>query len=141
MTLIGIVIAFHLFGAIVWIGGLLTLASVLARVPDEVGLPRERLLGAVRTSYRGAVNASAIVTIVLGAILIALQPEVMRQGWLHTKLLLVVLVLAYQWQLYRRIRYLEENPSESSGREFRMAHGVLSLLVLAILVLAVLRPF
>jgi putative membrane protein len=141
LTLIGIVIALHLFGAIVWIGGLLTLASVLARVPDEVGLPRERLLGAVRTSYRGAVNAGAIITIVLGAILIALQPEVMRQGWLHTKLLLVVLVLAYQWQLYRRIRYLEENPGESSGREFRMAHGILSLLVLAILVLAVLKPF
>jgi hypothetical protein len=43
--------------------------------------------------------------------------------------------------LYRRIRHLEENPGESSGAEFRMAHGLLSLLVLAILLLAILQPF
>jgi protoporphyrinogen IX oxidase len=139
--LIQIVIAFHLFAAIIWIGGLLTLTSVLARVPDEVGLPRERLLGTVRSTYKGAVNIGAIITIFMGVVNIALQPEVMRQGWLHAKLLLIVAILLYQWRIYRRITQLEENPSASSGGEFRMAHGILSLLVLAILLLAILRPF
>lgn len=141
MTVYGIAIAFHLFAVIVWIGGLLTLASVLARVPEEVGLPRERLLGTVRNTYRGAVNVGAIITIFLGIVVIVLQPEVLHRGWLHLKLLLVVGILLYQWRLFRRIRYLEENPSESSGGEFRMAHGILSLLVLAILLLAILQPF
>ncbi len=141
MILYGTVIAFHLFGAIVWIGGLLTLASMLARVPDEVGLPRERLLGAVRTTFKAAANVGAVITIVLGAVIIALEPDVLRQGWLHAKLLLVVIILIYQWRLYGRIRYWEENPGEASGGEFRMAHGILSLIVLAILLLAMLRPF
>lgn len=141
MILYGTVVAFHLFAVIVWIGGLLTLASVLARVPDEVGLPRERLLGAVRTTYKGAVNVGAVITIFLGIVIIVLNPEVLHRGWLHLKLLLVLGILLYQWRLYRRIRQLEENPSESSGGEFRMAHGILSMLVLAILLLAILQPF
>ncbi|MGO9605731.1 MAG: CopD family protein [Candidatus Binataceae bacterium] len=141
MILFGTVIALHLFGAIMWIGGLLALASILGRVGEEVGLPRERLLGAVRTTYKSAVNIGAAITIVLGIILILMQPEVMRQGWLHTKLLLIAIILFYQWRLYRRIRQLEENPSQSSGGEFRMAHGIVSLLVLAILLLAMLKPF
>ena len=141
MILYGTVVAFHLFAVIVWIGGLLTLAGVLARVPDEVGLPRERLLGTVRSTYKGAVNVGAVITIFLGIVIIVLNPEVLHRGWLHLKLLLVLGILLYQWRLYRRIRQLEENPSESSGGEFRMAHGILSLLVLAILLLAILQPF
>ena len=141
MTLYGTVVAFHLLAVIIWIGGLLTLTSVLARVPEEVGLPRERLLGTVRSTYRGAVNVGAIISIFLGSIIIVLRPEVLHRGWLHLKLLLVVGILVYQWRLYRRIRHLEEHPGESSGAEFRMAHGILSLLVLAILLLAILQPF
>jgi putative membrane protein len=141
VTLYGVVIAFHLFGVIMWIGGLLTLATVMARLPDEVGLPRERLVQTVRRTYRGAVNIGSIITILFGALIIVLNPPVMRQGWLHTKLLLVAIILFYQWRLSRRIRYLEENPSESSGGEFRLAHGIISLLALAILLLAVLKPF
>jgi protoporphyrinogen IX oxidase len=141
LILYGTVVAFHLFAVIVWIGGLLTLASVLARVPDEVGLPRERLLGTVRSTYKGAVNVGAVITIFLGIVIIVLNPEVLHRGWLHLKLLLVLGILLYQWRLFRRIRQLEENPSESSGAEFRMAHGILSLLVLAILLLAILQPF
>ena len=141
MILYGTVVAFHLFAVIVWIGGLLTLASVLARVPNEVGLPRERLLGTVRSTYTGAVNIGAVITIFLGIVIIVLNPEVLHRGWLHLKLLLVLGILLYQWRLHRRIRQLEENPGESSGAEFRMAHGILSLLVLAILLLAILQPF
>ena len=141
MILYGTAIAFHLFAVIVWIGGLLTLASILARVPDEVGLPRERLLGTVRSTYKGAVNVGAVITIFLGIVIILLNPEVLHRGWLHLKLLLVLGILLYQWRLFRRIRQLEENPSESSGGEFRMAHGILSILVLAIILLAILQPF
>jgi protoporphyrinogen IX oxidase len=141
LTLYGTVVAFHLLAVIIWIGGLLTLTSVLARVPEEVGLPRERLLGTVRSTYRGAVNIGAIIAILLGIVIIVLQPEVLHRGWLHLKLLLVLAILFYQWRLYRRIRHLEENPGDTSGGEFRMAHGILSLLVLAILLLAILQPF
>jgi protoporphyrinogen IX oxidase len=137
----GIVLAIHLFGVIFWIGGLLMLTSLLSRVPEEVGLSKERLLGAIRHLFEVAVNLGAAITIGLGIILIAMRPNVLRQGWLHAKLLLVAVILFYHVRFYRRIRFLQDNPSESSTREFRVVHGVVSLLTLAILMLAVLRPF
>jgi putative membrane protein len=141
LDLFGFVLALHLFGVIFWIGGLLMLASLLARVPEEVGVSKERLLGAVRRLFEVAVNAGAAITIALGIVLAIMRPEVLRQGWLHAKLLLVAVILFYHVRFYRRIRFLEDHPSESSTHEFRVVHGVVSLLVFAILLLAVMKPF
>ncbi|MFZ1887383.1 MAG: CopD family protein [Candidatus Binataceae bacterium] len=136
-----IVLSLHLFGAIFWIGGLLMLASLLGRVPEEVGLPKERLLGTIRRLFEVTVNLGAAITIGLGIVLVLMRPEVLRQGWLHAKLLLVAIILFYHVRFYRRIRFLEDHPSASTRREFAVVHGVVSLLVLAILLLAILKPF
>jgi protoporphyrinogen IX oxidase len=137
----GFILALHIFGAIFWLGGLLMIASLLARVPDEVGLPKERFLGAARGLFEVGTNIGAAVTIGLGIVLIVMEPAVLRQGWLHAKLLLVAVLLFYHVRFYRRIIFLENHPSQSSRREYRVIHGMVSLLLIAILVLAVMRPF
>jgi putative membrane protein len=137
----GFILALHIFGVIFWMGGLLMIASLLARVPEEVGLPKERFLGAARGLFEVGTNIGAAVTIGLGIILIVMEPPVLRQGWMHAKLLLVAVLLFYHVRFYRRIMFLENNPSHSSRREFRVIHGMVSLLLIAILVLAVMKPF
>ena len=137
----GFILALHIFGAIFWLGGLLMIASLLARVPDEVGLPKERFLGAARGQFEVGTNIGAAVTIGLGIILIVMEPAVLRQAWLHAKLLLVAVLLFYHVRFYRRIIFLENHPSQSSRREYRVIHGMVSLLLIAILVLAVMKPF
>jgi uncharacterized membrane protein len=77
----------------------------------------------------------------LGIILILLDPAVLMRGWLHAKLGLVLVLLYCHYRLHRRILILENDPSGVSAREFKMIHGLVSLLVLAILALAVLKPF
>jgi protoporphyrinogen IX oxidase len=137
----GFILALHIFGAIFWMGGLLMIASLLARVPDEVGLPKERFLGAARGLFEVGTNIGAAVTIGFGIVLIVLDPSVLRHGWLHAKLLLVAVILFYHVRFYRRIIFLENHPSQSTRREYRVIHGMVSLLLIAILVLAVMRPF
>ena len=137
----GFILALHIFGAIFWMGGLLMIASLLARVPDEVGLPKERFLGAARGLFEVGTNVGAAVTIGFGIVLIVLDPSVLRHGWLHAKLLLVAVILFYHVRFYRRIIFLENHPSQSTRREYRVIHGMVSLLLIAILVLAVMRPF
>ena len=57
-------------------------------------------------------------------------------------MLVLVLVLLYlHYRLYRRILNLENDPSGASAREFKIIHGIVSALLLAILALAVLKPF
>ncbi len=137
----GFVLALHIFGVIFWMGGLLMIASLLARVPEEVGLPKERFLGAARGLFESTINLGAAISMILGLLLILLDPEVLRHGWILAKLLLVAILLFYHVRFYRRIKFLENNPSQSSSREFRVIHGMVSALLIAILVLTVLKPF
>ncbi|MGA9725738.1 MAG: CopD family protein [Candidatus Binatus sp.] len=137
----GFILSLHIFGVIFWMGGLLMITSLLARVPDEVGLPKERFLGAARGLFESTINLGAAMSIILGIVLIMLDPEVLRHGWIEAKLLLVAILLFYHVRFYRRIKFLEDNPSESSRREFRVIHGMVSALLIAILVLTVLKPF
>ncbi len=137
----GFVLALHIFGVIFWMGGLLMVTSLLARVPEEVGLPKERFLGAARGLFESTVNLGAAVSIILGLLMILLDPTVLQHGWILAKLLLVAILLFYHVRFYRRIKFLENNPSKSSSREFRVIHGMVSALLIAILVLTVLKPF
>jgi len=137
----GFILSLHIFGVIFWLGGLLMITSLLARVPEEVGLPKERILGAARSLFESMINLGAAMSIILGLLLIMMDPSVLRHGWLHAKLLMVALLLFYHVRFYRRIKFLENNPSQSSRREFRVIHGMVSALLIAILMLTVIKPF
>ena len=134
-------IVFHLFGVIMWIGSLLVITSMLALVPDEVGAARERIIVAARRLLRVSSNVGAIVAVIFGLFLIALNPVVMRQGWMHTKLALVLVLLFFHIRLSRRVAALENDPGSATRREFSMLHGIVSLLLLLILVLVLVKPF
>jgi len=137
----GYILALHIFSVVFWMGGLMMIASLLARVPEEVGLPKERFLGVARGLFETTINLGAAMTIVLGLLLLLTDPKVLWQGWFHAKLLLVAVLLFYHVRFYRRIMFLEDNPSESTRREYRVIHGLVSLLLIAILMLAVTKPF
>lgn len=134
-------IVFHLFGVVIWIGNLLVIASMLSLATEEVGAARERLILISRRLFQIGCNLGALATVFFGIILILLDPAVLMLGWLHTKLVLVLVLLYFHYRLYRRILNLENDPSGASAREFKMIHGVVSALLLAILALAVLKPF
>jgi len=141
VVLRGFILVLHIFAVIYWMGGLLMIASLLARVPDEVGLPKERFLGTARGLFEQGTNLGAAITIILGLFLIMTDMAVLRRGWFLAKLLMVSVLLFYHVRFYRRIMFLENNPSHSSQREFRVIHGLVSALLIAILVLAVMKPF
>lgn len=134
-------IVFHLFGVIIWIGNLLVIASMLSLATEEVGAARERLIVVSRRLFQIGCNLGALATVFFGIILILLDPAVLIMGWLHAKLVLVLVLLYFHYRLYRRILNLENDPSGASAREFKMIHGFVSMLLLAILALAVLKPF
>lgn len=134
-------IVFHLFGVIVWIGNLLVIASMLALVTEEVGTARERLVLVARRLFQIGCNLGALATVFFGIVLILLDPGVLTVGWLHVKLLLVLVLLYFHYRLYRRILNLESDPASASAGEFKMIHGLVSALLLAILALALIKPF
>lgn len=124
-----------------WIGSLLVISSLMALVPDQVGAAREATVLAGRRLFNVSANAGAIVAILFGIFAMIENPSVMRHGWMHVKLALVVVMLFFHALLYRRIAALADDPGRATRGQFSMIHGVVSLLLLAILVLVIVRPF
>jgi len=141
INLVGWLLVFHLFGVIFWIGSLLLIASLLAMVDNEVGVAKERFIMVASTLFYGGCNIGGVVAILFGVLLMIAEPALLRQGWLHVKLGLVFILLLVHLRLHRRIVALTDNPSSVTKVEFRVIHGVVSLLLLAILAMAIMKPF
>jgi protoporphyrinogen IX oxidase len=135
------VLVFHIFGVVFWVGSLLLISNLMALVPGEVGVAKERIIVLAGRLLRVSANIGAAVAIIFGILAVAAEPAVLAQGWLHLKLLLVVLMLVVHFRLYQRIRAVEEAPLEASRGEFSILHGVVSVLLLGTLILVFVKPF
>jgi putative membrane protein len=110
-------------------------------VADEVGVAKERLIGGARRLFNVSGNIGAAVAILFGALALVAAPQALERGWMHLKILLVLLMLAVHVRLCLRIVALENDPGAATRREFTIIHGIVSALLIVILFLVFIRPF
>ena len=137
--------AFHIVFVASWFAGLFYLPRIfvnLAMVPADSHAERERLLLMARKLYRFA-NVLMVVALALGLWLwLGFGTDRFTgQYWLHAKLLLVVAVIGYQHLCRAHLRRFEQSANQRSHRWFRVFNEVTVLLFIAIVILAVVRPF
>lgn len=135
---IGWVLVFHITGVVMWIGGLfmaLAAASGTAEA-QEAKAERARL---AKKAMRSLAHPGAALVILSGALLIYLVPGAAMAGWLHAKLLLVLLLIVADLALALRVRRMPEHPP--SAGQLGMFHGIIGLLFGLILILALVKPF
>lgn len=133
--------AFHIFFVIAWFAGLFYLPRLFvyhASTHDAPGLERfrvmERRLFTIKTI--GAIGA-----LVFGLGIVVVVPSYLQGGWLHAKLALVALLIAYHVWCYRLMIAFREGRNTRSERWYRVFNEVPTILLLAIVLLAVLKPF
>ncbi|MGM0434941.1 MAG: protoporphyrinogen oxidase HemJ [Pseudomonadota bacterium] len=135
--------AFHLMAMVTWFAGIFYLPRLFvyhAMTEDEPG--RERFRTMERKLYRGIMNPSMIATLVFGTWLIALNPgHYLQQGWLHVKLLLIAVLVAYHLWCGHFVRLFRDERNTRNHVFFRVINEAPVLLLVAIILLAVLRPF
>jgi putative membrane protein len=136
--------AFHIVFVSSWFAGLFYLPRILvnlAMVPSDSHAERERLLLMARKLYRFA-NVLMVVALALGFWLwLGFGVGRSGGGWLHVKLVLVVAVIGYQHLCRGHLRRFERLANTRSHRWFRIFNEVSVLLFIAIVVLAVVKPF
>ena len=137
--------AFHIVFVASWFAGLFYLPRLfvnLAMVPADSHAERERLLLMARKLYRFA-RLLMVVALALG-LWLWLGMGIGRgagQVWMHAKLALVVAVIGYQLLCARLLRRFEQGSNRRSHRWYRVFNEVTVLLFIAIVVLAVVKPF
>jgi protoporphyrinogen IX oxidase len=136
--------AVHIIAAFAWMAGMFYLprlyvyhAQVGPKTPQaELFKVMERRLLTV------IMNPAMIVTVVLGLWLTFGADAVdWRAGWVHAKIVLVVLMLALHMMLAKWRKDFEADAIPHSERFFRIINEAPTVLLIGIVLLVVVRPF
>jgi putative membrane protein len=126
-----------------WFAGLFYLPRILVNLAQETDTAAtKRLLMMARKLYR-FMSILSLPAIVFGAWLwlgygIGKGPG---NGWLHAKLFLVILVIGYHHACGSLLKKFENGVNTRSHTWFRWFNEVPVLLLLAIVILVVVKPF
>jgi putative membrane protein len=85
-------------------------------------------------------SVGALCTVLLGAAMIISVPALLATTWMHLKLPLVALLVIYHAWVYRLMLALRGGTASHSQRWYRWFNEVPGVLLVAIVVLAVLKP-
>jgi putative membrane protein len=137
--------AFHIVFVASWFAGLFYLPRIfvnLAMVPVDSLAERARLLLMARKLLRFS-NMLAVFALLFGFWLWYLFGYGLSagNGWLHAKLFLVLLVIAYHFTCSVMLRRFERGLQHRSHVWYRWFNEIPVLLLIAIVVLVVVKPF
>ena len=134
--------AVHVLAVISWMAGMLYLPRLMVYHVDAApgSVQSETFKVMERRLLKGIMNPAMIVTWVLGLYL-AWDAFGFRGGWLHGKILLVVLLSGIHGYLAGQVRRFAEDRNDKSGRFYRVINEVPALLLVGIVILVVVKPF
>ncbi|HEV7369420.1 protoporphyrinogen oxidase HemJ [Arenibaculum sp.] len=135
--------AFHVVSIIAWMAGLLYLPRLFvyhaAAEPGSAASETFKVME--RRLLRAIMNPAMVATYVFGIWLVLLVPDWMSQGWLHAKLALVLGLTAAHMMMAGWRRAFAEDRNARSQRFFRIANEVPTVLMIAIVILVIVKPF
>jgi len=128
----------HIVFIVSWFAGLFYLPRIFVNLAMEThDVARDRLLVMARKLFR-FMTMLAIPALLTGMWLISYG---FGGGWLHAKLLLVVLVLGYHHACWSLLKKFERGLNRRSHVWFRWFNEVPVILLLVIVILVVVKPF
>jgi putative membrane protein len=133
--------AFHVTAMVTWFAGLFYLPRLFvyhADTTDEPGLARFEIMER-RLLILMTIGATA--TAVFGLALIVAAPGYLSMNWLRVKLGLVALLFVYHYQCRTHVREFAARRNARSSKWFRMFNELPSVLLIAIVILAIVKPF
>jgi putative membrane protein len=134
--------AFHVMAVIAWMAAMLYLPRLMVyHAEAPVGSAQSETFKIMeRRLLRGIMTPSMIATWVLGLYL-AWSAFAFKGGWLHGKILLVLLLSGMHGFLVGRVRAFAEDRNDRSARFYRIVNEVPAVLMALIVILVVVKPF
>jgi putative membrane protein len=133
--------AFHIVFVVTWFAGLFYLPRLFVyhamatdpAVTDTLKVMERKLL--VMTHIGGTLTWG------FGLALIAKNPALLGMGWLHVKLLLVVVLTAYHFWCIGIVKTFARDANTRGHKWYRWFNEAPTLVLIAVVLLAVLKPF
>lgn len=134
----------HLIAMVTWFAGIFYLPRLFvyhAMSDDDVSNQRFKTME--RKLYRGIMVPSEIAIVVFGGamLLFPFADAFWSMGWLHTKLSLVAILIAYQHYCGYLMKQFSLDANTHSHKFYRFLNEVPTIILLVIIYLAVFKPF
>jgi len=137
--------AFHIIAVISWMAGLLYLPRLFvyhsecdakSGMSETFKVMERRLLKAIMTP-------AMIVTWILGLILLLGFDAVPSGsgGWFHVKITLVIILSFFHMYLAKLVREIAQDNNQHNSKFYRLINEVPTVLMVAIVILVIVRPF
>ena len=136
--------AFHIIGFVAWFAGLFYIFRLYVYHVENRDKPEITQLLAImeRRLYRGICWPAMIFTATFGVALFVQMPGFyMAQGWFHAKLALVLALSGVHGYFSAAVRAFAEDRNTRTARHWRLVNEVPTLLMIAIVVQVVVKPF
>ena len=133
--------AFHIIGVVTWFAGLFYLPRLFVYHAEASEAPVRARLKIMERRLLVMTHIGGALAIGFGIATLVSEPWYLRAGWLHAKLGLVLLLVVYHGLLVRLVHAYAHDACDWSSRRLRWFNEVPGVLLLAIVILAVVKPF
>jgi protoporphyrinogen IX oxidase len=135
--------AVHLIAVIAWMAGMMYLPRLfIYHHKAEKGGEAERYFVQMeRRLLKGIINPAMIAVWVLGILMLIANPALLSGTWLHIKLVLVVVMSAIHGFYAASRRKFEAGERPRSERFWRVTNEAPFILLIAIVILVIVKPF
>ena len=133
--------AAHIIFVVAWFAGLLYLPRLFVYHCEVKNSDEHARFCLMEKRLYMMTNIGIAGTWIFGLWTLMLMPGYMQSGWLHAKLTLVLLLSGYHGWLKGRVRAFAGGTNDKTARFYRIANEVPALLLVAIVILVVVKPF
>ena len=135
--------ALHVIAVMAWMAGMLYLPRLYVyHVEQGLGSPMAPVFQTMeRRLLRYIINPAMIASFIFGGAMVWANPALFSDGWFHAKLGAIVLLTGVHGMLARYRRQLAAGTCPKSARFFRVLNEIPTVLMIAIVILVVVKPF
>lgn len=136
--------ALHIISVMAWMAGMLYLPRLFVyHAEAEAGSDKAETFKIMeRRLLRAIMNPALIASFLFGGILLFnLGDAVLASGWMLVKVVLVMMMVVIHGLLAKWRKDFAEDRNLHSARFFRIVNEVPTLLLIAVVILAVVKPF
>ena len=133
--------ALHIAFMVTWFAGLFYLPRLFIYHTEAMDPSSRQRFTLMEKRLFTIMTIGAVMTMVFGILLFAINPSLLSQAWFQLKLVFLTAMVIYHWRCHQWIASLESATEIQESRGFRWFNEIPVIFLLAIILLAVLKPF
>jgi len=134
--------AIHVMAVIAWMAGIFYLPRLFVyHATAEAGSDKSETFKVMERRLYTAIMMPAMIAAWLAGAALAISGHLWSEPWFLAKLALVVVMTGFHFWLGARARDFSADRNHYPARTYRMVNELPTLLVIAIVILVIVRPF